>query len=199
MRNFVFLLATAILVGCASAPQITPADLSRPSISNTKQLDFNGKTYVLSGQAVDQIVPIWEYFPIEADKSEWDELVSFMIYPINTSRNAPVYHAARTAKAFKQKFPHLKFDLTTDPESGDAYLDFFYPASTRKDGMFFEINFFKFFRDAGSANIISFHYAKNVPAPETLVGEDYQSVRDNMIKVRSESLTALRKFPSYRQ
>jgi hypothetical protein len=185
-----------MIVGCASVPRTTPPDPSRPSISETTKISFVGVDFELRDKATNQAVPVWEYFPPSADSAKWDELVDFRVYPVHANGNDPMDHAARTVKLFKQQYPYMQFALYSDKKTGAALLDFLCPTSSRKDGSFYEFNAFKFFRDAGSPNVISFHYVKNIPCDVWL---SPQIISSQIKATRKQVVPAMVLFPLYRQ
>jgi hypothetical protein len=201
MRLATFLAAAGCLglFGCASAPVATAPDPGRPSIADAQTVDFIGRKFVLKFKATDRPVRIYEYFPAQEGPENWLELAEFQIYPVNPNGNEPMDHAKRTAAAFKQKYPFMQFALYSDTKTGAAMLDFFYPASTRKEKgkEFLEFNAFKFFRDAGSPLTMSFHYAKNIEA--TGPSRPASAVSTDIKKTRQTVIPAMAAFPLYRQ
>lgn len=201
MRLVTFLLFVGYtgLIGCASTPVVTAPDPSRPSITDTQAVEFLGKRFELKFKATDKPVRIYEYFPAGETPDNWFELAEFQVYPVHPDGNEPMDHAKRTAAAFKQKYPYMQFALYADNNTGAALLDFFYPTSTRKDKgkEFLEFNAFKFFRDAGSAHTMSFHYAKNIESASAT--RKMNDVSGDIKKTRQEVVPAMAKFPLYRQ
>jgi hypothetical protein len=186
---FLFLGFTSVLVSAQSEP-------IRPSIAATKTVNFIGKNFELKFQSQQQAVPVFEYFLPNEAVDKWSELIDFRVYPVHPSGNEPMDHAVRTAKLFKQQYPYMQLALYSDSKTGAALLDFFYPTSTRKDGNFIEFNAFKFFRDASTQNVMSFHYAKNIPGME---GDgNMEQVSMNIKATRAEVIPAIAKFPLYR-
>lgn len=194
-------LLLSLLLGCVSIPTGTPQntaiDLTRPSIEKTQVLDFASKQFELRVQAPQQAVPIFEYFLPGEAVSRWSELVDFRVYPVHPEGNQPLQHAQRLARQFKQQYPHMQFELQADEQTGVVLLDFFYPTSTRKDGDFLEFNAFKFFQDAGTPHVISFHYAKNIP--DIAANRGSHQVGADIRATRAQVLPALVKLPLYRQ
>jgi hypothetical protein len=194
MRWLLAVLTGLVLLGCASAPVSTAPDLSRPSVADTEAIEFAGKRLELRFRSKQKVVPVFEYYLPGEATDRWSELVAFRVYPVHPDGNEPMDHAARTAKLFKQQYPYMQFALYSDRNTGAALLDFFYPTSTRKDGYFLEFNAFKFFRDAGTPNIMSFHYARNIPGDR-----EREHVLADIKAIRAEILPAIAKLPLYRQ
>ena len=199
LSRFLVLTGCLALASCVSAPVATPPDLSRPSVAGTQTVEFLGKKFELKFKDTDKPVRIYEYFLERETPSNWIELVEFQIYPVHPDGNEPMDHAKRTAAAFKQSYPYMRFALYSDKDTGAALLDFFYPTSTRKgDGEeYLEFNAFKFFRDAGSDRTMSFHYAKNIESTST--ARPVATVSADIKKTRDEILPAMARFPLFRQ
>lgn len=171
------------------------ADEPPLSIANTQALEFAGKRYELKFQSKDEPVVLREYFLPAETTDKWSELMDFRIYPVTSASNDPLDHAARTAKLFKQQFPYMQFALSSNKESGAAVLDFLSPTSTREDGEFMEFNAFKFYKSAGTPNVISIHYAKNIDASDSRKPEDLLA---EVKATRAEIVPAIAKFPLYK-
>jgi len=144
-------------------PTTTP-DPSHPSVAKIQTVEFIGKEFELKFKATDQPVHIYEYYVPSENSSDWIELVEIQIYPVNLDGNEPMDFANRTAAAFMQQYPDMRYALLSDNNSDAVILDFFYPTSTRKETgkEFIEWDAFKFFRDVDSEQVIGFHYAKNI-------------------------------------
>ncbi len=196
---FSVLVGCSGLIGCASTAVTTAPDPSRPSVADTRTVDFLGKRFELKFKATGKPVRIYEYFLVKETPDNWLELVEFQIYPVHPDGNEPLDHAKRTAAAFKQKYPYMQFALYSDNKTGAAFLDFFYPTSTRKEKGkdFLEFNAFKFFRDAGSPVAMSFHYAKNIEGTGT--SRPMNDVSADIKKTRQEVVPAMARFPLFRQ
>lgn len=199
MNKLAIFLCSLTLVGCAAAPVAAPPDMSRPSVAATQTVEFIGKQFQLKFKDTDKPVRIYEYYPAQDSPSDWMELTEFQVYPVRSDGNEPMDFAKRLAVAFKQKYPYMQFALYSDNNTGAAMLDFFYPTSTRKDKDkdFLEFNAFKFFRDAGSAQTMSFHYARNIES--TSASRPMASVSAEVKETRRQVVPAMAKFPLYRQ
>lgn len=177
----------------------TPLDLSHPSVANTQTVDFIGKKFELKFKDTEQPVQIYEYYLPNETPSDWIELVEFQIYPVHPDGNEPIDFAKRIAAAFMQQYPDMEVALFSDNNTGEALLDFFYPTSTRQEEGkdFLEFNAFKFFRDAGSPQVMSFHYAKNIEGISA--SRTFSDVVDDIQKTREEVVSAMAEFPLFRQ
>ncbi|NWE42237.1 hypothetical protein HX875_22360 [Pseudomonas yamanorum] len=195
MRWLIVVSTVLLLFGCASKPTVAPPDLSRPSIAETKSVVFAGKTYVLKYQARGN-VPLWEYFLAPESVNAWSELVDFRLAPPQTTGNEPRDLANLIAQAHKQEYPNLPVEMFSDEKTDAIYVLLFYPTSTRKDGSFFEFNIFKYYKDNGTGQIISFHFAKNIPSDTPAAR---QELPGHMARLRAEVIPAMGKFPLYRQ
>lgn len=199
INKLAIFICSLILVGCAATPVASPPDTSRPSVAATQTVEFIGKKFELKFKDTDKPVRIYEYYPAQEIPTDWFELAEFQIYPVRSDGNEPMDFAKRLAAAFKQKYPYMQFALYSDSNTGAAMLDFFYPTSTRKDKGkdFLEFNAFKFFRDAGSAQTMSFHYARNIES--TSASRPMESVSAEVKQTRMEVVPAMARFPLYRQ
>lgn len=197
-------VALLVLAVCSVLPSYASetsalTDSGRPSVADTKTVEFLGKKFELKFKAADKPVRIYEYFLASETPENWLELVEFQVYPAHPDGNEPMDHAKRTAAAFKKKYPYMQFAMYSDNKTGAALLDFFYPESTRKENgkEFLEFNAFKFFRDAGSNHTMSFHYAKNIEGIG--VSRPMNDVSGDIKKTRQEVVPAVAKFPLFRQ
>jgi len=164
---FLILAVCSTLPSYASEPT-TPTDSARPSVADTKTVEFIGKKFELKFKATSQQIQIYEYFLANEAPENWLELVDFHIYPAHPG-NEPMDLAKRTAESFMKKYPYMRFALYSNNNTDAVLLDYFYPDSNRKEKekAFLEYNAFKFFRDAGSGHTMSFHYAKNIEFTNT--------------------------------
>lgn len=170
---------------------------SAASVRDTTTVSFIGKDFLLKDKAVNQSVPVYEYFQRGDDPPAWDELVDFRIYPQRPDGNRPIDYATKTAKLFKQQYPYMKFALYSDKDNGSVLLDFFYPTSSRKDGDFLEFNAFKFFIAPDGKTVMSFHYAKNITSLRE--SREMSAVLSDIKTIRTQVLPAMDLFPVYRQ
>jgi len=194
---FLILAVCSTLPSYASEPT-TPTDSARPSVADTKTVEFIGKKFELKFKTTSQQVQIYEYFLANETPENWLELVDFHIYPVHPG-NEPMDLAKRTAASCMKKYPNMRFALYSNNNTDAILLDYFYPDSNRKEKgkAFLEFNAFKFFRDAGSSHTMSFHYAKNIEFtnPSRPMGD----VIDDIKKTRQEVVPAMAKFPLFRQ
>jgi len=194
---FLILAVCSTLPSYASEPT-TPTDSARPSVADTKTVEFIGKKFELKFKTTSQPVQIYEYFIANETPENWLELVDFHIYPVHPG-NEPMDLAKRTAASFMKKYPNMRFALYSNNNTDAVLLDYFYPDSNRKEKgkAFLEFSAFKFFRDAGSSHTMSFHYAKNIEGtnPSRPMGD----VIDDIKKTRQEVVPAMAKFPLFRQ
>lgn len=197
--KFLIFIGFIAISGCVSTPVITQPDPSRISVGKTQSIEFIGKRFELKFKDTNNTVKIYEYFHGNENPSDWLELVEFQVYRAHPGGNNPLDHAKRTAAMFKKKYPYMRFALLSDKRTDAAILDFFYPTSTRKDKNkeFLEFNAFKFFRDAGSSHIMSFHYAKNIEGNSK--DRPLQVVLTDIKKTRKKVVSALLNFPLFRQ
>lgn len=197
--KFLIFIGFIVISGCVSTPVITQPDPSRSSVRKTQSIEFIGKRFELKFKDTNNTVKIYEYFHGNDSPTDWIELVEFQVYPAHSNGNDPIDHAKRTAAVFKKKYPYMRFALLSDKRTGAAILDFFYPTSTRKEKNkeFLEFNAFKFFRDAGSSRIMSFHYAKNIEGKSK--DRPLQIVSIDINKTRKKVIPALANFPLFRQ
>ena len=173
------------------------AEAVRPSVAETKAVEFLGKKFELKFKATDNPVRVYEYYLAKETPDDWLEMVAFQLYPVNLEGNAPLALAKRTAALFMEKYPYMKYALASNT-NGVAMLDYFYPISSRKEKgkRFLEFNAFKFYRDAASAQTMSVHYAKNIES--TSSSRTMNDVLGDIKKTREELLEALPKFPLHR-
>ena len=167
-------------------------------ISDTKSIDFLGRTFDLKFASTNKPVHSYEFFRKEESPELWLELVEFQIYPINPDGNEPIDFAKRVADAFIKQYPKMQFALHTEESTGAVILDFFYPASTRKEAgkAFLEFNAFKFFRAADERHTSSFHYAKNIESISE--SRPFEVVSSEIKSTRAELISAMAAFPIYR-
>ena len=188
-------IRTAIVLPDATLTDIPVTTLTGPDISsarNIQTVELLGKQFELKFAATDKPVKSYEYYLANESPDDWFELVEFQIYPLNRAGNRPIDFANRTAAAFMQQYPDMKYALFSDKSSSSVMLDFFYPTSTRKDKDYFEFDAFKYFQDGGSTSVICLHYARNIEGisaarPESVVSADIKKER---VKVEA----ALAKF-----
>ena len=92
----------------------------------------------------------------------------------------------------------MPYALHTEESTGAVILDFFYPASTRKESgkTFLEFNAFKFFRAADEQHVSSFHYAKNIESISD--ARAFEVVSSEIRRTREALVSALAVFPLYR-
>lgn len=190
LRWLAAVAAALMLLGCASAP-----DLSRPSIAETQSVVFAGKTFVLKYEGLGK-VPVREYYLPDESIAEWSELLDFRIAPLSPGGDTPRDYATRTALSHQQKYPELPVELYADDKTDAVYLLLYFPTSTRKDGHFFEFNLFKFYKDSGTAQLINFHFAKNILADTPAARQELAAT---MQRLRAEVIPAMGAFPLYRQ
>jgi hypothetical protein len=183
-------------------PSPTPADsaptsLTGPDISSLKDIqtvELPGKQFTLQFVSTGNPVHSYEYYPAGQSPEDWIEMVEFQVYPLDPKGGKPIDYAKRTAAAFMQQYPDMKYALLSDKSSPDAILDLFYPTSTRKEPGkdFLEFDAYKFFKDTASASIICLHYARNIEdISATRPAED---VSAEIKQVRKDIETALAKF-----
>lgn len=200
MRVFAFVIFAALsaLSNYASEPT-RKTDSTRPSVADTKTVEFIGKKFELKFKATDKPTRIYEYFLDKETPDNWLELVEFQIYPIHPEGNEPMDHAARTANSFKKTYPYMQFALFSEEKGGGALLDFLCPESSSKEKGkdYLEFNAFKFFRDSGSDRTMSFHYTKNIEYTKEArtTGKALSEIK----KTRQDIIPAMAKFPLYRQ
>jgi len=181
------------LVACATLP-----GPRHPSVAGLQAIDFLGRKFVREAETTDMPVRIYYYYPVNESPGDWLERIEFKIYPLKPDgANEPLDHARRVVADFKQKYPNMEYALTSDSRSGAAYLDFFYPHSSRKEAGkgFLEFNAFKFFRDKGSRRTMSFHYLKNIEGMSA-----YRSMSDvstEIINTRQDIQQAMTTLPRY--
>lgn len=143
-------------------PSATPTSISTEasSVANIQTIEFIGKKFELKFKATDQPIQIYEYYLPDESPSDWFELVEIQFYPVNPNGNEPIDFAKRTADAFIQQYPDMRYSLLQKNNSDEVILDFFYPTSTREG--YLEFDAFKYFKDPSSPHVIGFYYAKNL-------------------------------------
>jgi hypothetical protein len=167
-------------------------------ISETRSIVFLDRTFDLKFASANKPVHSYEFFRKEESPELWLELVEFQIYPINPDGNEPIDFAKRVADAFVKQYPKMPYALHTEESTGAVILDFFHPASTRKEAgkTFLEFNAFKFFRAADEQHVSSFHYAKNIESISE--ARAFEVVSSEIKRTREELVSALAVFPIYR-
>ena len=186
---------TAIVLPEATQIDIPVTTITGPDISsasNIQTIELLGRQFELKFAATDKPVKSYEYYLVNESPDDWFELVEFQIYPVNADGNQPVDFAKRTASAFMQQYPDMKYALFSDKSSSSAMLDFFYPTSTRKDKDYVEFDAFKYFQDGGSTSVICLHYARNIEGVSAT--RPSSDVSADIKKVRVEVEAALAKF-----
>lgn len=189
---------STLTLATPTAP-MAPTEASRPSVAKTNTVEFMGKQFVLKFRDYDHPIKIAEYFLAQETITDWHELIEFQIYPVNPQGNKPVDFARRTAQAFKRRYPKMQLALLVEKKTGDILLDFFYPISMRKEKgkSFVEFNAFKYFKDATSDHVMSFHYAKNIEGANAV--RSMTDVANEIRNTRAKIIPAMAKFPRYRQ
>lgn len=192
------LMFSSFPVTAAKPAAAVPVQAESLRISETKSIDFLGRTFDLKFASTGKPVHRYEFFRKEESPELWLELVEFQIYPINPDANEPIDFARKVADAFKKQYPHMPFALHTEESTGAVILDFFYPTSTRKEAgkEFLEFNAFKFFRAADERHTSSFHYAKNIESISE--ARAFEVVSGEIKRTREELVSALAVFPIYR-
>jgi len=186
---------TAIVLPDATLTDIPVTTLTGPDISSAcdiQTVELLGRQFELKFAATDKPVKSYEYYLANESPDDWFELVEFQIYPVNPDGNQPIDFANRTAAAFVQQYPDMKYALFSDKSSSSVMLDFFYPTSTRKDKDYLEFDAFKYFQDGGSTSVICLHYARNIAG--TSAARPYSDVLADIKKARAEVEAALAKF-----
>lgn len=215
-KLLIFILLIMWSIGCslvpALAPEPTPTLFTVPnlvlpntpttsdnnssgsnevsSVSDIQTIEFIGKKFELKFKSSDQPVQTYEYYLPNESPSDWFELVEIQYYPVNSAGNQPADFAKRTAEAFTQQYPDMKYSLLTNDNANEAILDFFYPTSTRQG--YIEFDAFKFFRDPSTSHVIGFHYAKNIE--DTNASRSYDVVLSDIKQTVKEIETAMAEF-----
>ena len=186
----------SVMAAKPAAAVLAPTDALR--ISETKSIDFLGRTFDLKFASTGKPVHSYEFFRKEESPELWLELVEFQIYPINPDGNEPIDFAKRVADAFIKQYPKMSFALHTEESTGAVILDFFYPTSTRKEAgkAFLEFNAFKFFRAEDEQHTSGFHYAKNIESISE--ARAFEVVSSEIKRTREEMMSAMAVFPIYR-
>ena len=184
------------LIGCVLKPVTTVQD-ARRSVS-TPSVDFLGKTFEQKVKINDKQARMTEYFLAQEAPDSWLERVEFQIYPKHPNGNKPVDFAKRAAAAFKNNHPGMEYALSPDSTSDAVYLDYFYPTTAHKETGrgFVEFNAFKFYRDAGSPFVFSFHYTKMIEGINP--SRPMSDFVDDIKKARQETMQAMERLPHSR-
>lgn len=95
------------------------------SISDIQSIAFIGKEFELKFKSLDQLVQTYEYYLPNESPSNWFELIEIQYYPVNSAGNQPIDFARRTAEAFTQQYPDMKYSLLTNDNTDEVILDFF--------------------------------------------------------------------------
>jgi len=186
-------LASLGLVACS-----TLQGLRYPSVTELGTIDFLGRKFVLESESTDTPVLSYYYYPANENPEDWLERIEFDIHPLQPDdNNDPIDYARRVAEAFKQENPNMDYALTSDGRAGVAYLDFFYPHSSRRETGkdYLEFNAFKFLRDRGSHRIIVFHYLKNIEGMSAY--RPMSDVSTEIINLRQDIQQAMMKLPRF--
>ena len=186
---------TAIVLPEATLTDVPVTTLTGPDISSASDIqtvELLGKQFELKFATTDKPVKSYEYYLANESPDDWFELVEFQIYPLNQDGNQPVDFANRTAAAFVQQYPDMKYALFSDKSSSSAILEFFYPTSTRTDKDYLEFDAFKYFQESGSTSVICLHYARNFEGVSAARPSSVASAE--MKKARVEVEAALAKF-----
>lgn len=186
-----FTVPPLVLPDSPTASVNVPSDASEvSSFANIQTIEFIGKKFEIKFSSTDQAVQRYEYYLSNESPSDWFELVEIQYYPVNPAGNQPVDFAQRTADAFIQQYPDMKYSLLTNDNANEAILDFFYPTSTREG--YLEFDAFKFFKDPNSSNVIGFHYAKNIE--DTNSSRSYDMVVSDLKQTVKEIESAMSTF-----
>lgn len=180
------LSALALLCGCATRPSAVTPDLSRPSIAETQSVEFAGKTFVLKFHKAG----LWEFFPAQESVDAWSEMVDFTVVSRDFNHFKPLDLARRAIALHQQENPNMPAVLLTDNKTGIDYSMMFFPTALRKDGQFSEISFFKYYKDSATGQTIIFHFARNIPKPNT--------PSESAMATGREIVPAIEAFPLYR-
>jgi hypothetical protein len=159
-------------------------------VANIQTIEFIGKKFELKFKATDQSVQIYEYYLANEGPSDWFELVEIQIYPVHPSGNKPIDFAKRTADAFIQQYPDMRYAILTDNNSDAVILHFFYPTSTREG--YIEFDAFKYFSNLSGSQVIGFHYAKNIEGINS--SRSFDAVLGDITKTQREIESALAEF-----
>jgi hypothetical protein len=171
-------------------PNVSPDSNGVLSGTDVQTIEFIGKKFELKFKSSDQPVQTYEYYLSNESPSDWFELTEIQYYPVHPTANQPADFAKRTAEAFIQQYPTMKYSLLTNGNTDEAILDFFYPTSTREG--YLEFDAFKFFKDPNSSQIIGFHYAKNIEDINS--SRSYDNVLGDIKTTRKETESAMAKF-----
>ena len=179
------------LVACS-----TLQGLRYPSVTELEDIDFLGTKFVREAGITDTPVQTYSYYPPDQSPDDWLERIEFEVHPA-ADGEGPLDQATRIAEGFKLENPNMDYALASDDRAGVAYLDFFYPHSSRKEAGkdFLEFNAFKFLRDWGSHRIIVFHYVKNVEGIG--VHRPISDVSMDIISLRQDVQQAMMKLPRF--
>jgi hypothetical protein len=146
----------------APAPKKLVDESTRPSIAATKTVAFDANIFMAKAHAANKGQVLAQYYLANEAPDSWTRLVELHVYPLAGKGIAPADYAQAMGKQAQQANPSVHYLVYPNKADGSVILDYLTWNDADLKASRLELNIFKFYTDAVTGNLISFHYAERV-------------------------------------